>query len=179
MALQDDLKGYWQEVSKGFGSGRHRNHKLATVGGYALICLLTVAWSFSGGGALSNPLGADVSINTVDLSRETWLQLANQSDDTWTGLRLQLNDKYQLSDLDDVGPGESIQVFVRDFAYEYHVPQPKHVGGAHSLTTSPALGATAPADLEPKTLRISTEAGTHKVVFAEESALEETGGKAE
>lgn len=179
MGFKDDLQSQWREISKGFGSGRHRQHKLMAVAGYAFICLLTVAWSFSGGGALSNPIGAEVSSNTVELNSETWLQLRNLSDDTWTGLQLELNEGYRASNLSEVQPGDSIQVFVRDFTHADYIPRPKVEAGAQRLTTTPERGPTAPPDLQPKTLRISTDQGFHRVAFADETAADANDGDQE
>ncbi len=106
----------------------------------------------------------------MDLSSETWLQLRNLSDDPWTGLRLELNGNYLASNLPEVQPGDSVQVFVHDFTYVDYIPRPKVEGGAQRLTTTPERGPTAPTDLQPKTLRISTDQGSHRVAFADETA---------
>lgn len=166
MTVQEQLKDTAADLVKVFDfGGRFKREKLFVVGGYALLALLTVLWALSGGGLLSNPIGARVEAKVIGESTDHWLLLQNESSETWTHVELTLNDHYSQRLEEPVPAHQSVRVMVDSFRYRLYVPRARRFVGWQSVGEEPQPRPFAPASLEPKRMTIRTDQGEHALSF--------------
>lgn len=166
MDVQEQLKDTATDLIKVFDfGGRYKREKLIVVGAYALLALMTLLWALSGGGLLSNPIGAKAESKVVAESDERWILLQNESGDPWTHVELTLNDQYTQRLEADVAPHQSLRVMVDSFRYQHYVPRARRHVGWWSVGEEPQPRPFAPRSLEPKQLTIRTDQGEHTASF--------------
>ena len=143
-------------------TGRYGSQKVAVLGGYIILSLVTVTFAFSSSEPLPNPIGASIEPQTISTTGERWFLVNNHSDEDWTRVTLLLNEHFIHRGPESVARGEAARIFVKDFDYTLYVPRAQHFGTLEDTSESPP-GPKAPRDLAPDSLVIITEQGSHSV----------------
>lgn len=142
-------------------TGVYRRQKLATVSAYALISLLTIAWSISGGDLITNALGARIDSEIVADTNERWYLVHNDSGDDWNGVAFTLDDLYRLELDKPIPAGKTTKIFVRDFRYVQHVPRPVRPQSWRVFASKPPPSPFAAKDYKPRAITILTQEGNY------------------
>lgn len=179
--MTDSLHTKAQQVADSLGlvrvvGGRYGKQKLAVLAAYALSSLLMLAWGLSSPApVLQNVIGARVLPQQVSTSGERWYLIHNDSDQAWTGVRLRLNEQYQLLWPQEVEAGGSLQAHTKDFLYLLYVPRAPRAGSLEEVSTQAPIGPGAAPNLAPLTLELITDQGRYVRRFDTDSLEHQRG----
>ncbi len=149
--VQDTLLGIFQRGS------RYQTEKIATLVGYLVLSVISVAWAFSGQ-SMNNTLGADFGqTNLSEIDHGVYF-LSNDSDDPWTQVRVVLNRRY-LYTLPELEPKGRKTLGGKDFDYFYYIPRSWGRTPWEQLGPEDKPGPKAPSNLLPTFVQIRTEQG--------------------
>ncbi len=136
---------------------RHQVEKLATVGAFVVLSVLSVAWGLSGKGP-ENILNAEFGTELIKEINKSTYYLANKSGDDWTNLRVVINNAY-LYKADEQRSLKRQNLGPNDFKYFYYIPRVWGTQPTDVLAKTPKAGPIAPSNLEPKVVNIRTDEG--------------------
>ena len=124
----------------------HSRWRAYALGSYGLILAATLAGQFY----TSNPMGAYVRVQRVELPAMTQIFVRNDSRKPWNDVTLTLNGIYEFH-ADEVAPGAHVMLPVNKFAVREQSGKPTY----------------APKNIAPKTLTIATDAARYDAELGE------------
>ncbi len=154
-AALEELKGQVEALLA--GGSRYQMEKIATIGVYLIVVIVTVVWVFMGNDP-ENELGASWGFETIAPLNDQILFLENTSDDDWTGVRIVLNRQY-LYKSDEVEAGSRLSVRPEEFSYFFYIPRPWGRSGWETLSDEKKPAETGDPQMEARLLEVRADQG--------------------
>jgi hypothetical protein len=134
------------------------------LGGYIIIVVGTLFWSFSG--ASDNALGAQFGHERLQAVDRDIYFVQNTGSSAWTKVRIVMDKRY-LYKVDKVDKLSRVTLQANDFAYFYHIPRTWGVRDWELLAATDKHASNAPRSHSPSLIQIRAYEGSLDIEIAD------------